>query len=64
MWRKREIMTMTEDKMLELWDKSGGDIYVYADLVAEHEREACANICEEKYYLAVADAIRARGEQE
>jgi hypothetical protein len=28
------------------------------------EREACANICEEKYYLAVADAIRARGEQE
>ena len=30
----------------------------------EKEREACANICEEKYYLAVADAIRARGEQE
>lgn len=32
---------MTEEKMLELWDKSGGDIYKYADLVAEHEREAC-----------------------
>jgi hypothetical protein len=28
----------------------------------ENEREACANICEEKYYLAVADAIRARGQ--
>ena len=55
---------MTEDKMLELWDKAGGDIYVYADLVADHERKACANICEEKYYLAMADAIRARGEQE
>ena len=26
--------------MLELWDKAGGDIYVYADLVADHEREA------------------------
>ena len=34
----------------------------FAKLVARHEREACANICEEKYYLAVADAIRARGE--
>ena len=32
---------MTEDKMLELWDKSGGDIYAYADLVADKEREAC-----------------------
>ena len=28
----------------------------------ENEREACANICEEKYYLAVADAIRARAQ--
>ena len=34
-----------------------------AKLVAEHEREACANICEEKYYLAVADSIRARGQE-
>jgi len=30
--------------------------------IEEKEREACANICEEKYYLAVADAIRARGQ--
>ena len=29
----------------------------------KNEREACANICEEKYYLAVADAIRARGQE-
>ena len=33
---------MTEELMLELWHKAGGDIYVYADLVAEKEREACA----------------------
>ena len=32
----------------------------FAELIAEYEREACANICDEKYYLAVADAIRAR----
>ena len=35
----------------------------FAKLVAEKEREECANICEEKYYLAVADAIRARGDK-
>jgi hypothetical protein len=34
----------------------------FAKLVAQHEREACANICEEKHYLAVADAIMARGQ--
>ena len=34
---------MTEEKMLELWDKSGGDIYAYADLVADHEREKFQN---------------------
>ena len=58
---------MTEDKMLELWDKSGGDIYVYADLVADHEREACANICEEEsgYKTAFcALKIRARGKND
>ena len=37
------------------------DIEEFIKLVAEKERDACANICEEKYYLAVADAIRARG---
>ena len=35
---------MTEEIMLELWDKSGGDIYVYADLVADHERSKCAEL--------------------
>ena len=36
----------------------------FAVLVAFAEREACAKVCEEKYYLAVADAIRARGNNE
>jgi len=60
---------MTEEKMLELWDKSGGDIYAYADLVAEHEREACAKICDEffkgnrntNYSNTIAICIRGRG---
>ena len=39
------------------------ELEAFAKLVAAKEREACANICEEKYYLAVADAIRARGQE-
>ncbi len=38
------------------------EIVRFASLVASAEREACANICEEKHYLAVADAIMARGQ--
>lgn len=59
---------ITEEKMLELWEKTGGDIYIYADLVAEYEREECAKVCEGydngRYANAAdlcADAIRARG---
>ena len=59
---------MDEKKMIELWDRSCGNIYVYADLVSEYEREQCAKICDghwEKdgaaYYCA--KTIRAR-EQE
>ena len=69
---------MTKEKIIDMAKQAGFDphdmssdftcsidnIEAFAKLVAEHEREACANICEEKYYLAVADAIRARGEQE
>ena len=43
----------------------------FAALVAAHEREACANVCESMYnsptfsdeYIECADAIRARGEK-
>ena len=54
---------MDEKTMLELWEKTGGDIYVYADLVAEYEREACAKIAEEPWQgspKAIAEQIRAR----
>ena len=56
---------MTEEQMLELWHKSGGDIYVYADLVADKEREACAKVCDEHsgYMTGIVGLkIRARGE--
>jgi hypothetical protein len=39
----------------------------FAKLVARHEREACAKICEEPYQgspKGIAEQIRARGEQE
>ena len=40
---------------------------IFAKLVAAKEREACAKMIEDKYYvidedLVIADAIRARGE--
>ena len=63
---------MTQEEIIEMARQAGldPDLWNYTDaferfatLVAEHEREACANICEEKYYLAVADAIRARGQE-
>ena len=69
---------MTKEEIIELAKQAGferlghtaedwvchlEDIEEFTKLVAEKEREACANICEEKYYLAVADAIRARGGQ-
>jgi hypothetical protein len=35
---------ITEEKMWDLWRESGGDIYLYADLVSEHERDECIKI--------------------
>ena len=35
---------LSEGKMWDLWLQSGGDIYLYADLVAEKERETCIKI--------------------
>ena len=63
---------MTREEIIELAKQAGFEEHQakfdtrfepFAKLVAEHEREACANICEEKYYLAVADSIRARGQE-
>jgi hypothetical protein len=57
---------MTEDQMRELWYKAGGDIYKYADLVADKEREKCAKIAEEPWQgnaKAIAEQIRSRGQE-
>ena len=35
----------------------------FAALVAAHEREACARLCEEHKALRLAEMIRARGEK-
>jgi hypothetical protein len=35
--------------------------YHFAKLVADHEREACAKVCEEHVFIAIA--IRARGQE-
>jgi DNA-directed RNA polymerase subunit F len=35
----------------------------FAELVAEHEREACAKLCEEYFERVMASRIRARGQE-
>ena len=46
------------------------ELIAFAKLVAEHEREACAKVCEEyaiglerNYSEIIADKIRARGQE-
>lgn len=51
-----------QDKEYKSWHLSTKHLMIFAAMVQKVEREACANICEEKHYLAVADAIRARGQ--
>jgi hypothetical protein len=40
------------------------DLERFAKLVAQHEREACAKVCEEHQFASIglANAIRARGQ--
>ena len=68
---KDEIDTMWQQSMQE--SIKDGEVYIryhFAKLVAEREREACANICEElelpewpdKVRQPLAQAIRARGQ--
>jgi hypothetical protein len=71
---------MTKDEIIEMARQAGldPDLWNYTDafetfakLVAEKEREACANICEtlelpdwpEKVRQPLAQAIRARGQE-
>jgi len=76
---------MTQDEIIEMAKKAGfdphdmssdftcnlKDINSFAKLVAQHEREACAKICEREYDTgllmapespSLAAAIRARGQ--
>jgi hypothetical protein len=75
---------MTQDEIIEMARQSGAMfdhmtgverdlfpvLYRFAELVAEKEREACANICEtlelpdwpDKVRQPLAQAIRARGQ--
>ena len=69
---------MTQDEIIEMADKAHGaitdtwwDMDVaslerFAKLVAQHEREACAQLCEDKVtllaWVTFAQAIRARGQ--
>ena len=75
---------MTQDEIIEMAEQAGFEIlygwpdsfYEFAKLVAQHEREACARVCDDinaKYKWPddvaervasqwCADAIRARGQ--
>ena len=65
---------MTQDEIIEMAKKCGWNnpannmapLYEFAKLVAQHEREACAKICDEFCYgstkILVEKAIRARGQ--
>lgn len=46
-------MTWVERDLLPVFER-------FAKLVAEHEREACAKICDEHLFLTMANSIRAR----
>jgi hypothetical protein len=61
---------MTRDEVIKLVEDNGltlhGDIEHFAELVAQHEREACAIVCDDLWEddgtaYECADAIRARG---
>ena len=58
---------MTQDEITKLIETNGlnlhGDIEHFAALVAAHEREACAKICDDGYFAFIAaGVIRERGE--
>ena len=65
---------MTKEEIIEMVMQIGGcdrpeddspalKMFVtFAKLVAEHEREACAKLCESYFERVMASRIRARGE--
>ena len=67
-WRKRTIMDMAREAgLLPCQGIHPKDLEAFAKLIAQHEREACAKVCEEQYEYyghdhIFAKAIRARGQ--
>ena len=63
---------MTKEEIIEMAKKCGWDnpainmspLYEFAKLVAEKEREVCAEMCEEYFERVMASRIRTRGGQE
>ena len=67
---------MTRDDIIRMFEKANGwspkgfentleDLERFAALIAAHEREACAKVCEEtdaQDWMDCAAAIRARGQ--
>ena len=51
-----------ENREYKSWHCSTQHLMALVARVVAEEREACANLCDEKHYLAMADAIRARGQ--
>ena len=69
------VVSMTRDEIIEMARQAGfvwlgeyhSNLEDFAKLVAQHEREACAKLCEEQYEYyghdhIFAKAIRARGQ--
>jgi len=61
---------IVENGIVQPWSASQEALERFAALVAAHEREACAKVCDARYIClediearACAAAIRARGEQ-
>ena len=65
---KKEIIEMAEKAGITI---SGAAIFRFCDLVAEHEREVCAKMCDyvydnivtDEHIKAMAFKIRARGQE-
>ena len=61
---REDIVRMAKEAGMESFDICV-ELDDFAKLVAQHEREACAKVCEDSVEYAgdtLADAIRARGQ--
>ena len=61
---------MTQDEIIKMANEAGiihpqmviTHLEAFAALVAKHEREACAKVCDEARAARLAEQIRARGQ--